>query len=656
MLEKLPAEVGALISSCLASDRDQRPADVGVVASRLSELRTRRRRSWPIVAALGGAIVVTALFAILALRDSNQTSSELTLGPIDTRALAANERWLGDALARLIANEVSDAYGLDLELGTGRGGALTRDAVGTWTLTIDGSALSARSTYELATLAADRIASRVPQTQQHPTTAELAAVGTTDVVAWRMWRRAQRHAAMQRWNQMLATCDEALRRDPGFPLAQIERAFSFDRGDDQAGEQLAKAQRLLDARPAVGSPWREAVQIATLLREGDRATAGRILGALAASPLSPRERAYLELRSALSLYFDSEPRTALVALEQVADRYPNDAAAAKALADYYVRSTEPTAAAHAIRNALRAVQRAPTISALVLISRSRTRSPATSTRPVHGWPRSMRPHRNTSKMRAGRLFTLHIQLGELAQAEVDARRELGGRPCSARAGLRYLALIDLYWGRFDDGIAGLEAAAAACDALGLSDCAALDRIRQAESMRRLGLGTNAEALFHQVGATTSSWARYAVVLEHVSGRRLAAARAALAAIDLGTSYRARAELAIAMAARDGEGVISASARLEKVSTSVAHLYDLGQALEWLGRDEEALATYERLARSTRSWSEPIETTLAFYRLGVLRAKLGDVRAPEAFMEVVRRWESATTRVPELVDARARLRR
>src|SRR6185436_16127116 len=76
------------------------------------------------------------------------------------------------------------------------------------------------------------------------------------------------------------------------------------------------------------------------------------------------------------------------------------------------------------------------------------------------------------RLARNRLFTLHMALGDLAEAELDARRQLSGSPRQRAEGTYGIALIDLYWGRFDAGVRGVLASADAYDALGVTGAAA----------------------------------------------------------------------------------------------------------------------------------------------------------------------------------------
>jgi tetratricopeptide (TPR) repeat protein len=260
------------------------------------------------------------------------------------------------------------------------------------------------------------------------------------------------------------------------------------------------------------------------------------------------------------------------------------------------------------------------------------------------------------RLARSRLFTLHMALGDLAEAEVDARRQLTGSPAQHAEGTGGVALIDLHWGRFDRGLDELRASADAFDALGLTVSAARERSIAGRQAWMLGDRAAAVASFDRVAATATRYAPLSRALARAIAGELPAARTAAAAIAPGSVERAAADLAIADAAGDPAGVLAAFARIEQLSTTIEQLFTVADALERSGRLDEAAAMFERLAGHPHAWSEPISSTRAYYRLGLLRERAGDSAAARAaFDEVIRRWGSATARIPEVDDARRRVR-
>ncbi|HEY0986572.1 MAG TPA: tetratricopeptide repeat protein, partial [Kofleriaceae bacterium] len=115
-------------------------------------------------------------------------------------------------------------------------------------------------------------------------------------------------------------------------------------------------------------------------------------------------------------------------------------------------------------------------------------------------------------------------------------------------------------------------------------------------------------------------------------------------------------LAVADATHDAARVLTAFARIEKLSAAIDQLFAVAEALERSARFDEAAAMFERLASNPHAWTEPITSMRAWYRLGRLRERAGDAAAARAALtEVLRRWGNATARTDEVDDARRRLR-
>ena len=104
------------------------------------------------------------------------------------------------------------------------------------------------------------------------------------------------------------------------------------------------------------------------------------------------------------------------------------------------------------------------------------------------------------RLARSRLFTLHMALGDLAEAELDARRQLSGSPAQRAEGTSGIALIDLYWGRFDAGVRGLLASADAFEALGITVAAARQRYLAGRQVWLLGDRATAIAALERVAA------------------------------------------------------------------------------------------------------------------------------------------------------------
>ncbi|HMG54117.1 MAG TPA: tetratricopeptide repeat protein, partial [Kofleriaceae bacterium] len=580
-------------------------------------------------------------------------------------ALPAPDRWLAPVVQHLIGDELADAWGLDVELAASDhpapgtlviGGQLARDPSGRLRLELDGAVLEAATPRALALAAAARVVTRhVAEAARHPTRAELAAVGAHDAEAWRLWRRAQHETLLLRWERATALIAEARARDPEFAVAALEAALLFDNKDAAADRQLAAAVALMDRVP-VRPIWRMVATATRQLMTNDAAAAARTLEAARRLELEPRERLWIELRWAMALLFEGSPQDATAALELIAERNPGHPSAFKLLAGIALASDAPTAPILALRHAARAVELAPDdagaradLAVALLAAGRRDEARARADELARLDPEDKRLARN-------RLFTLHMALGDLAEAEVDARRQLTGAPSQRAEGTGGVALIDLHWGRFERGVGELAAAADQFDALGMTVSAARERYLAGRQAWLLGDRAGAIAAFDRIGAGATRYGSVSRVLSRVIAGRLDAARAAAAPIAAGTLERAAAELAIAEAAHDTAGVLAAFARVEQLSTTIEQLFGVADALERSARFDEAAAMFQRLAGHPHAWSEPIASTRAWYRLGRLRERAGDrAAARAAYDEVIRRWGSATARIPEADDARRRVR-
>jgi tetratricopeptide (TPR) repeat protein len=699
-LAALPADLAALITDCLAVSPDDRPRDAASILHRLDELiRARARPSDPgalervatargtlparalssavpahrrwyrLVLLLLVVIVAGATAAMVALRREPQTPiatiSHVVVTPIDAGALPAAERWLGAAVERLIADELVEAWGIDAVLGPPGdpspdtlvvSGRLARAPSGRLRLVVDNVPFEASSARELAIGAAARVvADHVPAAHRHPTALELAAVGARDPEAWRLWRRAQRETLLLRWERASALCLEARARDPGFPLPSLELALGYDNKDVAAAKQLDDAVQLM-ARVPVRPLWPLAATAARQLTAGDLAGAARTADQARRLDLTPRERMWLELRWAMANYFNDSPQAAAPALELIAETHPTHPSAFKLLAAMHLASKQPTAPALALRYATRAVELAPDdggaradLATALLLAGRRDDAMARAAELAQLDP-------DDKRLARGRLFTLHMALGDLPEAELDARRLLSGSPAQRAEGISGIALIDLHWGRFDAGVRGLLDSSDAYEALGVTVSAARQRYLAGRQARLIGDRATAIAAFERIAAGPTAYGPLAAVLAAIVAGKLDAARARAAALPADSAERAAAELAIADAARDPARVLAAFAHLEKLTAAIDQLFAVAEALERSARFDDAATMFARLAGNPHAWTEPIASTRAWYRLGRLRERSGDIAgARAAFTEVLRRWGNATARTAEADDSRRRLR-
>jgi predicted Ser/Thr protein kinase len=594
------------------------------------------------------------------------TSPRILLPAVDVTAMPDDDRWLGPVVQRLIADELIDAWELDVELGASSRPApdtvtlptrLARDPSGRLRLAFDGELREATTARELAIAVAARIVTaHIPAGLQHPVAAELAAVGAHDVEAWRLWRRAEHETLLLRWEQARDLCRQALARDPAFPVARVELALTYTTQDAAGIEELTRAEELMKRVP-VGPVWQLAVIGAHQLRAGNGVGAAITAAKVLALDLTPRERFWVDLRWTIARYVRGAPAEIIApTLVRLAEAHPDQPAAFKLLADQYLSSDSPTAPTLALRYATRANELAPEDAS--------ARADLAIALLLAGRPGEARAHAavlgrldaDDKRRTQSRLFVLHMALDDLAEAELDAQRELSGSPEEHAEGVANAARIDLYWGRFDRGVRGLLASADEYEALGTTVAAAARRYLAGRQAWLLGDRRTALAAFERAAAGPARNAANARVRALIAAGKLDEARRIAAALPEATAERASAELAIADAAHDPAATLAAFAGIEQLSTELEHLLPAADALERTGRVEEATAMFERLASPVYAGTEPVAAIHAWIRLGHLRERAGDLAgARAAFTEVVRRWGNATARTPEVDDARRWLR-
>ena len=108
------------------------------------------------------------------------------------------------------------------------------------------------------------------------------------------------------------------------------------------------------------------------------------------------------------------------------------------------------------------------------------------------------------------------------------------------------------------------------------------------------------------------------------------------------------ELILRHARSDWAGVVAAYRDLESRTAPVAAAYYAGDALERLGRPDEAARVYERLATHPSAWLQPYRRGQAWLRLGILRQQMGDASgARQAFESLLGLWDHAPRALPEV---------
>lgn len=667
-LEALPPELNDLISRCLASDPAERPANAGEVVRELEALPLARVRArwWMATAALTVVIGLVVAGYLVTTRRTRPAGDapRIQIIQLDTSLLAADQRWEGPAVQHMIVNELTDGWGIEAEQGragaetTGTisiAGKLSRTPSGHVRLELEGESFEAKTTRELAVTAAARIVdTHVASERRHPNAEDLRDAGAVDAEAWRLWRRAQREALMQRWRRARTLCEQALARDPGFSLAELERAMNNDRDDALAARELSSAVQMMEARPPRRPAWS---LVATYMRQamkGDAAGATHSYQQLNALPLDPWERLYFDVRRPMALYYGGDQHAAIPALELAVEKYATDPSAPKLLGSFYLASDEPSAPGLAVRYGTRAVELAPedaearaNLALAYLLTGREDAARALAAELANA---------DVEDKRSARLaiYQLHMAVGEPGEAEVDARRLLTGTEGERAEGDAALALLDLYWGRFDRGISALLANSDEFAALGETTSSARQAYLAGHNAALLGDREIAATAFAGVVARHGLDAPLASVRESIAAGKLDEARARANAIPTGSTARANAQLAIAIVDGPPSSVVTGYENVSATSTSIEFLFDVADALEQTGRIDDAAAAFDRLAHSPRGWREPIATTRAWYRLGLLRERSGDrAGARKAYNEVVRRWASATRAMPELADARRR---
>jgi hypothetical protein len=457
-LRDQPPALTALILACLAADPAHRPADAGAVLARLarldelslpnpgapasagpiaaaeldsptSALRGEAAPAHPVqaprrrlivaslaVACLAAAATTASLWwwspapAPAAQRSEPPAPPHLVLPALDASALAAQDRWLAPVVQRLIARELDDAWGVHLDLQTSMPppadaivipARLSRGPGGQFRLAFEQAVREAATARELAISVAARIvADHVPIAARHPTAAELADVGTRDPEAWRLWRRGQREAMLGRWVHAGELCQQALARDPAFPVAALERQLTFSVIDHDRQRDFDKIEDMMRRVP-VGPLWHLALAGARQLAAGDMAGATRTAFEVFALDLSPREQLMVQLRWLMALYIlHVAPATLTPMTIKLIEAFPDDPTAYKLLTTIYLGSDAPRAAELSLRYAQRAAELAPDdAAARAELAASSGASPAGSTTPAR---RRARPPSSTRAISSSR--------------------------------------------------------------------------------------------------------------------------------------------------------------------------------------------------------------------------------------------------------------
>ena len=696
--------LAVLVDQCLSTDPAIRPADGRVLVARLAALDGRRDETAKLVAepptarpaarrgrflALAAVVVAGALAATAFIwrpwRERPAaplaTPSEIRFEPLATTGLAPDDAALPDSVLRLTVDELEDAWAMPARAVADGG-----PPPGPRTATVSGRLFVERGrrlVLELEVAGAHRrftaagprplateaarwlIESTVPPADRHPTAEDRASVCASSAEAWQLWRRAQRESRMQRWGEVRDLIARAVELDPRFAMAYVELAFSYMRGDEAMARAYQRATETMC--PTLAAPWKNTLVAAELVWKGEMDKANGLVDKVLADPaLAERDRQYLATRWAFGLFFTGFRNEGVSRLEWIAEQYPTDAAAHKLLANHFLEAGD---AAAARRHGEKALAAAPYDLAI--------RADLARALLIAGEGERAREHARiidradpVEKQRAlagsedeNSLATLHIELGDLAEAERDARRLLLGSPTEKVQGGLALGTIDLLRGAFGSGIDQLGSAADLAAQSGVETVATGLRWRAIWAAYHSGELERARA---QVGKLTGdSWkGAQAVVLALIDHKaappmerahHLAHARATAD----GQKGLLRLQLLaiVAHARGDWGQVIALQDQIAAATRArgLTGLYLVADAHAGRGQLDDAAAGFEKLVRDPQAWKEPVLAGRAWRRLGEVRAARGDrAGAGEAFRALLARWTLAAANDADLAAARGAL--
>lgn len=655
------AEPPALIAECLAEDPAARPRDAGVVAARL---RARPRRRWMVPVIVAGAIGAGVVGFVLTRAPAVETrrAAEAS-GPI-VLAVRGEDEWLADVVAHLVVEELDDAWAVEAHVARGDAtvdGVLRRDPAGRLVLAIGELTVAAESPRALAEAAAAALVeANLPAAARRPNAEDLARVGASSPLAWRLWRRTQRAARMQRWDRVRDLVAQAGEVDPGFPLPQLELALSFDVEEPAAAAALTRAAQGIASAPAIDPWWPVALDVVRIAAEDDPAATAARFETLRGFDLPDRERLQFEHRWALGAFEGGDHAAAVALMEAVAERWPEDAAATKALTRFHVGPSNVVSNEHAVTLGERAVGLAPhdvgaraDWARALLVAGRRDDAAAQARIAERGDPVDRRAD-------AVRLFQLHMALGDLDQAAEDARR-LIGVPGSEPVAAACLAYVELHRGAFAQGLRRLEESTQLYQAAGQDSSARAQRLELGWQAFALGDAETARwhfALAAEGGRSAQAEAMALLAAHHArpGAEALAAARARVAAIPEGSQLRLMMETVLAHEGEQWDETVRLF-RLGAVDGArVEVTYLAADAMEQAGRHDEAARLFLAIVEQPMSWIGPVVVGESWDRLGALRERAGDTAgAIAAYRKVTERWPRADRELPRLRHAQERLR-
>jgi tetratricopeptide (TPR) repeat protein len=635
--------------------------------------------------------VAVAVWGLIESRQAPRTtgSPAIVLAAPDSSQLEAGESWNGDALQRLILDDLGDAWRVEARAASSTRPAdasivrtrLWRDARGQLRAAVSlpkgpEHEIHGSSLRELSQAGARRIVEAlVPAEARHPTALELQEVGATDADAWRLFRRARRAARMHMWERVRDLAQEAIRRDPGFPLAWLELAMTYESSDQARYQALDRTIELGDRATGLSPVSRLTVDYAKHSRRRDEAGMVGVVEALGKQPLTSDELLYLKSRQA-----ELDTEAALPRLEWIAEKWPQDAAAPKRLARHFLGSREPVSLPLALRYGQMAVALAPhDVAARADLARALLLSGDEAAARAHLRIMAAADPEEKRDAFAGehnnRFFLLHMSLGEVEEAAIDGRRLLMGSGARHAQGLIALASVELSRGAFDAGLDALGAAAAEYEALKMQTAAArthwerawqaynLARYEEAVSscaqLQRLNRSAGNVAQLTAIAAVLSTLARIDSGSPAANDATAAWLRKELEQLSQGREWqrwRDDYELVIRHRFKDWAGLLDAYQRREGPVPRLAVTYYAAQAAERLHQEDEASRLYAQLATHPHAWQQPYRRGQAWLRLGVLRERAGDTNgARAAFETLLRTWDHAPRDTPEIREAGRRLK-
>jgi tetratricopeptide (TPR) repeat protein len=483
---------------------------------------------------------------------------------------------------------------------------------------------------------------------------------------------------MDYFEQVRLLANDAIRRDPEFPMAWLELDLTYNPEDQARLPILDKVIELGDRAQGLSPLSKLGVEFARQSRHGDEAAVARVLESWGALPLEGLDLLYVKTRLAREAFIRGQPDAGFPLLEWVAEKWPQDAAAFKQLLDEYLSDEEPPALALAVRHGKQAVALAPedvaaraNLAQALLLAGDAAAARAHVAILAAADPED-KQGASTSEQ-SNRLFELHLALGDIQEASADARRLMAGSPLQRAQGRAALAAVDLARGAFDDGLAEMAAAAEEYERLHMDSLAlhahweharaayALGRYAEVVAVARRIRRGNADARRTLGGLS----ARRILTLETVARMdagwlptnptNIGALRQQVGSI-LGGPVPRDIDMLIHLRLRDWAGVVSAYRDLQGRVTILGIVYPAAHALEQLGQKEEAMRLYERLATHPNAWYHPYRRGQAWLRLGILREKRGDLAgARQAYESLLRLWDLAPRAQPEIREAEQRLK-